>query len=263
MFIDGRHYNSKIASAAVPILLFAQVLLGQNASDKSTQNSQSSAAGASQSAPEKRALERVHARKLDGFELSRKSSDSATQVAGASRSFGTDTTLLAPRKGRAYSLNPLFQWSNANNKIKSYTFRLLAPDRERVIYEAEVSGTSWKYPGDAPALKPGSSYFWTVQPSMKVLGEAADPAELIVEGGEGRAKLADKLSGLPEWSQQRAELFVESRIWYDAVEVYTHLIADNPSDSHFLLARAELYDQLPQTSEAAANDRHRAETATR
>jgi Domain of Unknown Function (DUF928) len=96
-----------------------------------------------------------------------------------------------------------------------------------------------------------------------VLGDAADPAELVVEGGDARAKLADKLSGLPEWSQQRAELFVENRMWYDAIEVYTHLIADNPSDSHFFLARAELYDQLPQTSEAAENDRQRAESASR
>ncbi len=263
MFTDAIHHNSKLVSAAIPILLLAQVLLAQNVSDKPTGNSQPSAAGANGSAPDKRTLDRVHARKLDGFELARKSSDSATQVAGASRSFGSDTTLLAPRKGRAYGLNPLFRWSNANNKIKSYTFRLLASDRQAVIYEAEVAGTSWKYPSEAPALKPGSRYFWTVQPSMKVLGDAADPAEVIVEGGDARAKLADKLSGLPEWSQQRAELFVESRIWYDAVEIYTRLIADNPSDSQFLLARAELYDQLPQTSEAAANDRQRAGSATR
>ena len=148
---------------------------------------------------------------------------------------------------------------NPNSKIKSYRFRLLASDHESVIYEAEVVGTSWKYPSDAPPLKQGSSYYWTVQPSVKMLGDAADAAELVIEGGEPRSKLADALSSSPEWSQQRAELFVENRVWYDAIEVYTHLIAANPSDSQLLLARAELYDQIPQTSQAAENDRLRAE----
>src|SRR4051794_14812195 len=99
MFIYPKHHNTKIASAALPVLLIAPLLLAQNASDTSTQNSQSSATGTSnQSSTDKRPLERVRARKLDGFELSSKSSGSATQVAGASRSFGTDTTLLAPHK---------------------------------------------------------------------------------------------------------------------------------------------------------------------
>ena len=263
MFIRPTHHKTKIASTVLPILLLAPVLLAQKAPDTSTQNAESSAAGSKQSSTDKQRLERVHARKLDGFELSRRSSDSATQVAGASRSFGTDTTLLAPHKGRAYALNPLFQWSNPNSKIKSYRFRLLASDRESVIYESEVTGTSWKYPADAPPLKPGSTYLWTVQPSMRALGDAADPAEMVVEGGDARAKLANRLSGLPEWSPQRAEFFVENRIWYDAIEVYTHLMAENPSDPQFPAARAELYAQLPQTSEAAENDRQRAESATR
>src|SRR4051794_7907601 len=226
MLFRPTHHKTKIASTVLPILLLAPMLLAQKASDTSTQNSDPSAAGSKQSSTDKQRLERVHARKLDGFELSRTSSNSATQVAGASRSFGTDTTLLAPHKGRAYALNPLFQWSNPNSKIKSYMFRLLASDRESVIYESDVTGMSWKYPGDAPPLNPGSTYFWTVQPSVKALGDAADPAELIVEGGEQRSKLADKLSGMPERSQQVAEVFVENRIWYDAIAVYTHLIAE-------------------------------------
>ena|SRR5438270_2731589 len=264
MSINPRYHKAKIALTALPIFLTSQILVAQNTSDTPAQSSQSSsAAGSNQSSTDKRRLERVHAKKLDGFELSPKSSDSTTQVAGASRGLGTETTLLAPHKGRAYALNPLFQWSNPNGKIKSYSFRLLASDHESVIYEAEVVGTSWKYPRDAPPLKPGSSYFWTVQPSIKALGDAAEAAELIIEGGERRLKLAGTLSSLPEWSQRSAELFVENRDWYDAIEVYTHLVAANPSDPQFLIRRAELYDQLPQTSQAAEDDRLRAEAAPR
>jgi hypothetical protein len=248
----------KIAGAVLPVLLAANLLIGQTTAT-SAQNSQSSTAG-KQTATDNQRLQRVHAKKLEGFELSRRSSDSATQVAGASRGLGTETTLLAPHKGRAYTLDPLFQWGNPNGKIKSYKFRLLSPDRKSVLYETEVLGTSWKYGQDAPPLKAGSSYVWTVQPSIKALGDAAEPAEMMVEGGDRRAKLSDKLSSLPEWSRERAELFVENRIWYDAVEVYTHLIAATPSDSQLLERRAELYDQLPQTSQAAENDRSRAGT---
>src|SRR4051794_5123421 len=99
MFIRPIHHKTKIAPTVLPSLLLVPVLLAQKASDTSTQNSESSAAGSKQSSTDKQRLERVHARRLDGFELSSKSSDSATQVAGASRSFGTDTTLLAPHKG--------------------------------------------------------------------------------------------------------------------------------------------------------------------
>jgi hypothetical protein len=258
MIIRSRNHKIKIALAALPILLTTKILVSQNTSALFAQNSQSSPGGNNQTSTDKQRLSRVHAKKLDGFELSRKSSDSATQVAGASRSFGTETTLLAPHKGRAYALTPFFQWSNPNGKIKSYRFRLLASDHQSVIYETEVPGTSWKYPQDAPPLKPGSSYFWTVQPSIKVLGEAAEAAEIMFEGGAGRAKLTDKLASLPEWSQQRAKVLVEGRIWYDAIETYTHLIGATASDSRLLELRAELYDQLPQTSQAAENDRSRA-----
>src|SRR3954452_6463018 len=225
MMLYLRYHKAKIAVAALPVLLAAKVLIGQTTPATSAQNSQSSATSHSQTATDGQRPQRVHAKKLDGFELSSKSSDSATQVAGASRGLGTETTLLAPYKGKAYAVNPLFQWSNPNGKIKSYKFRLLAPDHESVLYEADVSGTSWRYPQDAPPLKPGSSYLWTVQPSIKALGEAAEPAEIVIEGGDARTNLTDKVSSLPEWSRERAEIFVENRIWYDALEVYTHLIA--------------------------------------
>ena len=100
MFFCPKYHKMKTAFAALPILLAANLLIAQTNSDTSAQKSQSSA-GRSQSSTDKRPLERVHARKLDGFELSSKSSESATQVAGASRGLGTETTLLAPRKGRA------------------------------------------------------------------------------------------------------------------------------------------------------------------
>lgn len=173
----------------------------------------------------------------------------------------TPTTLLAPYKGRAYTLHPLFQWSNSNGKIKSYKFTLLDFDRTTVLYEHEVAGNSFKYPNDAPALIPGGTYFWSAGPSASTLGDPAEPAQLMIVGGQPRSELDALLASAPEDSLDRARIFVDKRLWYDAVEAYTHLISAHPADSQYLLDRAELYEQLPQTKEAAQRDLANAETA--
>jgi len=214
------------------------------------------------STPQPNKLAAVHARKLDGFELSAQSGHTGTQTAGASRGTAPSIVLLAPNKGRAYTLNPLFQWTNPDGKINTFEFRLLEANGETVLYKAEVPGTSFKYPSDAArALKAGGDYFWTVGPLLSEQGDAADPAELMVAGGQERSDLSKGIERTPEGSPARAELLVEKRLWYDAIEVYSKLIAEHPGDRQILLDRAELYAQLPQTQHAAEQDRKKAEAA--
>lgn len=213
------------------------------------------------SAPDANKPARVHARKLDGFELSAQSGHAGTQIGGASRGAGADILLLAPDKGRTYTLNPLFQWANPDGKINSFEFRLLGPNAETVLYRAEVTGPSFKYPTDATVpLKPGGDYFWTVS---ALVGEQAEPAEVMVAGGEDRTHLSKDIENTPEASTARAELLVQKRLWYDAIEAYTNLIAEHPGDRQLLLDRAEIYAQLPQTEKAAERDRINADAAAR
>jgi hypothetical protein len=243
---------------AVAVMVVAGLLPGAGAIAQSSYSATKDKSGSQ----EPNRLSRVHARKLDGFELSSQPSHTGTQIGGASRGGGADIVLLAPNKGRAYTLNPLFQWTNPDGKINAFEFRLLGPDGETVLYKAEVTGTSFKYPLDAPRpLKAGGDYFWTVGPLLA--GEPADPAELIVVGGEERSDLTRQLDKAPEGSPARAETFVEKRLWYDAIEAYTNLIAEHPGDRQLLLDRAELYAQLPQTQKAAEQDRAKAETTQR
>jgi len=190
---------------------------------------------------------------LQGFELSPKP-PSGTQIGGGSRGLGTVTTLLAPHKGKAFGLHPLFQWSNPNPNIKSYNFRLFGSDEKSLLYEAQVSGTSFKYPGSAPPLQPGQSYFWTVQPSVSVFGEAAPLDEIVMVGPPEREQVQSQLAATSADSQAQSLVFVDARLWYDSIESCTTRLELDPSDRQARQLRAELYDQLPQTKPAAIAD---------
>jgi hypothetical protein len=60
---------------------------------------------------------------------------------------------------------------------------------------------------------------------------------------------------------QRAHVFADSCIWYDAVAGYSQLIAENPNDGELYQARAEIYGNLPQTKSLAAADMTKAKGA--
>lgn len=245
----------KNAMQCAAILLFSVFAVAQSNPKPQTPTT---AAKDTSAAPKK--LERIHAN-LQGFELSPRPANTGTQIGGATRGIGTSTTLLAPHKGQAYTLNPLFQWANPNGNIKNYVFRLLASDGNAVIFETSVAGTSLKYPPDAPALKVGGDYLWTAQPAMAMLGEAAEPADIVIVGPPQRAEIESQLANYPQESPERARFFVDKRLWYDAIESYTDLLKKHPEDPEFLESRAELYAQLPQTKQAAEADLEKAKTS--
>jgi hypothetical protein len=230
-------------------LLAITCMAQSNPKSQATSNTSASAKnGASTSST----VRRVRAN-LDGFELSAKP-PSGTQIGGASRGLGTVTTLLAPHKGKAFGLHPLFQWSNPNHNIKNYTFRLFGPDGKSLLYEEKVSGASFKYPENAPPLQPGQNYFWTVQPSVSMFGEAAPVDEIVIVGAPERDQIQSRLAATSPDSQDRTDVFVDARLWYDAIESCTTRLQIDPSDRYARQLRAELYDQLPQTKPAAIAD---------
>jgi len=200
---------------------------------------------------------RVHAN-LQGFELASKP-PSGTQIGGASRGLGTITTLLAPYKGKAFGLHPFFQWSNPNHNIKNYTFRLFGSDQKSLLYEAKVSGTSFKYPESAPSLQPGQNYFWTAQPSVSMFGEAAPLDEIVIVGPPVREQIQSRLAATPPDSQDQTQIFVDARLWYDSIESCTTRLKIDPNDREARQLRAELYDQLRQTKPAAFADFEKAQ----
>ncbi|MGB0033902.1 MAG: DUF928 domain-containing protein [Candidatus Acidiferrales bacterium] len=201
---------------------------------------------------------------LSGFELAPKksSSDSAVQIGGGTRGGLPGPFLYAPHKGKTFSTTPVFYWGQ-HTAATDFKFTLYDSD-DNVVYEASVHGKSLAYPADAAHLKPGSSYSWTIQLSGVAMAEPAEAVDFTVLSTPEHQKIQVALNAIAGNSEQneirRAKVFVDARLWYDAVAVYSALIAKYPNNALLYKARGEIYDQLPITRELADQDFARAES---
>ncbi len=209
--------------------------------------------------PPQQKIVRVRA-KLDGFDIAPTSGKAPNQVGGVSRDLGV-LTLYAPKLGKAYTLTPTFYW-NGDDKAE-YTFKLAAlSTQESVLYVKKVTGGRFTYPADAPPLKPSETYVWSVQPENDMMGGLAS-ASLLVVGGSNRTAIENALASAKvvpgEPSAAAAKVFVDNRLWFDAIAEYTNLIERHPERTQYYQERAALYDQLPETSELADADAAKAQ----
>lgn len=208
-----------------------------------------------QTPPPAQKVVRVRA-KLDGFNIAPTSGKAPNQIGGASRDLGA-LTLYAPKLGKAYTLTPTFNWSAADDKTE-YTFKLSAlSTQESVLYVKKVLGGKFTYPADAPALKPSETYVWSVQPENDLMGGLAQ-ASLLVVGGVNRSAVESALASAKvspgEPSAAAAKIYVDNRLWFDAIAEYTALIDKHPETAQFYKDRAAVYDQLAETQELADED---------
>ncbi len=185
--------------------------------------------------------------KLSGFDLSNKSGKSANQIGGASRDLGTPH-LYAPGSAKAYSLTPTFYWSAPDGAAK-VTFRISTINGIEV-YETTTAATHLTYPADAPALKPGMTYRWTILPENDMLGGAPAPVTFMVVDGDERAAIQSALATATD----PASVFVQHRIWYDAVVAYNNVLDKDPGNQAALLGRATLYNSVSATESLADAD---------
>jgi Domain of Unknown Function (DUF928) len=202
--------------------------------------------------------------KLDGFDITPKSGKSPNQISGASRGVG-GVTLLAPTICKAYTLTPTFFWEPDDDKSE-YIFRITQSSAsQKPLYEARVLGGHLTYTDSAPALQPGSTYAWSVQPTMDTMGGPASASFLILGGANRDAVTAAlvraQTSADPAAAQ--AKVFMDLRVWFDALAAYSNLIEHSPARAEFYKARADLYDQLPETPKTKALADADAENACR
>lgn len=205
---------------------------------------------------------RVHI-DLSGFDLTpKKGSDSNIEVGGATRGSLLAPVLYAPQHGRSYSTTPTFYWGQAGAMNK---FRLTVYSSSGdVVHETTVEGKGFRYPAAAPPLEPGKTYSWTVQVEGMRMTEAAQPVELMLLPREEREAMERRLSAVSgealEERIHRAEIFVDARLWYDAIESYTAIIEQYPEERRLYARRGEIYDQIAATYELAEKDFARADS---
>ncbi len=201
--------------------------------------------------------------KLDGFDLAPQSARGGlalskhpgpNQIGGASRGIG-GVKLFAPDKGLAYSLHPTFQWSGSPDT----KYKLHIEDQEaHTVFDVTVDGTTFTYPEAAAPLKPGSTYSWKVQPEIDIMGGASGSALMVIAGGPEREQIEAALAAITQTGEvgdrARAQVYFDKRVWYDAAEAYSILIAAHPNNSELHRMRGTLYDQVPATEALADED---------
>ncbi len=255
-----RHCFSFIFITATLIAGSGAMLAQQASSSTSSGNQSSNSAGKTAQAPTKRVVA-----DLSGFDLDPKKSKSQNglQLGAGSRGAAVPPALYAPNLGKAYGPRPVFSWGNSPGAQK-YTFRLYDSSDDEV-YEQDVAGNlhSFAYPEDAPALKVGATYSWTVQAMATQLVEAPEPVRILLVSGADRKSIDQALASvkgdaLPD-RLKRVEVLIDHRLWYDSIAECTQLIAKNPNNADLYKGRAQIYAQLPQTQELARQDLEQAD----
>lgn len=129
---------------------------------------------------------------------------------------------------------------------------------DHASFDVTVEGTSFTYPETASALKPGNTYSWSVQPEIDIMGGTSDSALIVIAGGAERDAIAAALAAITQTGdagdRARAQVYFDKRVWYDAAQAYSILIAAHPDDAELHRMRGTLYDQVPATQKLADQD---------
>lgn len=171
--------------------------------------------------------------------------------------------LMAPRLGKLYGSDPVFSWSY-KDKADEFVF-VLRDDKQVEVFRAQVRGTEFRYPEDAPRLQPGQTYFWTVElPAGALRLIASETAGFIVVGSSQHQEIENALAQLGSDDPDKialgcARVFTDYRLWYDALSTYTDLIARHPDRAELYEGCGMIYAQLRVTQRLAQTDFARAE----
>lgn len=168
---------------------------------------------------------------------------------------------LAPRLGRSFDARPTFAWAPPAGGSGDSFVVVVLDDTLDELARVPVRGFRIAYPEDAPALEPGRTYMWTVESA----GAAPSaPTAFSVVGGEERARIQAKLEAVAapgeDPADARARVFVEHRVWYDAIEALTRAIETLGPSRARLETRATVYGQIEATRALSELDFERAES---
>ena len=231
-------------------LISAALLAGAALSSAAPADTATPTPAGKEDAPKKR--QRVVS-DLSGFELLDASKlKDKPMVTGATRSFSPrPPVVLAPHLGKLHGASPVFAWKHEG---KRFAFAL-ADAAGKEIYAAHVDGTSYAWPETAPRLEDGKTYTWTVKTAEPASAPASSASVVVVDKAERKQidKALAAVKGTDEYATglARAQALVDKRVWYDAVGVYTDLIARFPERAEAYEKRATLFAQIPELEAVA------------
>ena len=199
---------------------------------------------------------------LSGFELSDPAKlNQQTMVVGGTRGFGSVATApqaLAPRLGKLYASTAVFEWSYSGAPGK--TRFVLSTEEGKEVLRAKVEPSQRRYTLKNRSLEPGKTYRWHIEIRT---GEGqsleSQPAAFVVVSGGERRELEESLAQVQAKDScgaglARARVFLDHRVWYDAVAAYSNLIEHCSPRIEFYEERGAIYSQIPATERLAEAD---------
>lgn len=194
---------------------------------------------------------------LSGFDVSDdKSGKKVSTMLGGSRSAAVPSaTLLAPHRAKLYGATAEFSWSYGSHN-EGYILVVTDEDETQIIRQ-QVKESRYRLDALPKDLQPGETYFWRVQVLPNTL--ASEPLEFVTVSAQERQAIDRALAAIPsrdpyEASLARARIFVDHRLWFDALGAYNELIAKYPNRPEPYEDRGTIYSQIPATKSLGEAD---------
>ena len=194
---------------------------------------------------------------LSGFDVSDGKSDKkvATMLGGSRSAAVPSATLLAPKRAKFYGASPLFSWTFTGHN-EGYVLTITDED-EAQLEKHQTKDAHLLLDASKAKFQPGETYYWRVQVLPNTL--ASDPLEFVVVTAAEKSAIDKEIAAIPagnayDLALARARVFVDHRLWFDALGAYDDLIAKNPNRAELYEDRATIYAQLVVTKPQSEAD---------
>jgi Domain of Unknown Function (DUF928) len=197
---------------------------------------------------------------LSGFDISDNKSDKkVTTMLGGSRSAAIPSAvLLAPKRAKFYGQSATFEWSFTGHN-EGYIL-IITDEEETQLVHQQLREPHFRLDPFTAKFQPGQTYYWRVQVLPNSL--ASEPLEFEVIPAQEQQAIAKAIAAIPtadsyQSALARARIFLDHRLWFDALGAYADLIVKYPDHRELYEERSAIYAQIPATKSQSEADKTR------
>jgi hypothetical protein len=210
-----------------------------------------------ESAPDSKAAKNANFDVVQNF-LKLKNSEGSSAIGGLrSGEKASALEAIAPSQTRVRGDRPVFRWKA---KDTSTELRFTLYGGQKTIWTRDVAGvTELAYPGDAPALAPGTTYSWTLETSDPLVSpplrtpaaffEIIAPADVKTLDTDLSALDANK-PGPVSYHLMRASLYFDRGLVDDAIAETEAAVARDPANPSLHQILGRLYSEAGRSRDA-------------